>query len=471
MQRRARRWSLAWLCSAALGCSKSEPEAPPPVEHELQIIPLEEDEASPYPAFDPAKVTPLEVLYFSEPVGKGYARRPVEIGKTLHSGKYLGLANGQAEFFGPKHIIVDHLRRRPRNPFMGEIKKSVLLDVETGEVVTEFARYGRPIQWSRGLAIVYPDGDERPHLLDVENSELVLAVPEGEHDYVLGENYWIRFSWADRGAWIVARDAEEVVHLYAWEDRSAAPELPNNPFPFFPDEWDSGGDADEVWSRDAGECERAILIPPRRWECLEERLAESLPLSQGWRLDRRGVVFNHGDGRGFDLGSLCPAEHPVRVRVLDRARMQVQIGCEGDPNVWMVWTAPDRVQRLDPELAVKVNKAEIIPVFFGALEKFELSEPLPDNIHSEIDFENLALELVGTDYSCPSIHYHAGHRYFSGVECRRTRATASWFELIDETRKARSRFQAESLAVSRTGLAIGVVRQSGRDRVVRLGIQ
>jgi hypothetical protein len=462
---------LAWTLSAALGCPAGAPEQRSTDEWKTEIIELEES-PSPYPAVEPSEVTPLDVLYISEYTGEGYARRPVQIGKSLHSGKYLGFANGQAEFFGHKHIIVDHLRSRPRNPFLGDIEKSVLLDIETGEVVTEFARYGRPIQWSGGLAIVYRAGDDRPHLLDAKHHELVLAVPEGEHDYRLGENYWIKFSWADDWVWIYARDAEGGIHLYEWEDRRRPPELPNNPFPFFPDNWDSGADADEVTSRSAAGCDRAILIPPKRWVCLEGDLADTVPLSQGWRLDRdRSWVFNHRDGRGYDLSMLCPTGVPVRTGVMSRDPAHVKIGCEGDKSVWMVWMAPDRrVQRLDPELAVRVNSAQLLPLYFERFQRFEMSEFFPEDIYTRFDSVEQVIDLVGTDFACPEIEYLPGPRSLSGVACRRSGGPRIWFELVSVERNLRSRFRAIDLAVGRTG-AVGIVRRNNRDHVVPLSIK
>jgi hypothetical protein len=456
----------------ATGC---KPDDPAPRVREPSPEPEDLDEPR-YPAIDPASVTPLEVVMLPDPVGEGYRRVPIRMSKSLHSGKWLGLANGDAEFFGPKHIIVNHFERQPDRLGEGDLIKNVVLDVETGKVVAEYA-YGRHVQADFGLAIVFQEGDERPYLLDAATEKFVLAVPEGEHEFVYGDNYVLRFSPIAKRLWVTARDKQDVLHLYAWEQLDAPPELPNNPFPFVPDQWDpldsmysKPGDTEEVVAGpNVDGCQRALLEPPKGWVCIAdgELLRESTPLSEGWRLDRhREQVFNRDDGRGYDLTSLCPEEHPMFASIRWRSPPQLSIRCSGDDSVWMLWTPPDRVRKLDPQYPERIHKDLSLYDHDGV--PYLLVKPIPSDIQTNVDSKRLIQEIVGIDYDCPDLQYRNGNLFASALVCRRDMGRALWAELQSDERRLRSRFQATEVVASPDGLVVAIVRRGNRDHIVRV---
>ncbi|PRP95816.1 hypothetical protein ENSA5_36850 [Enhygromyxa salina] len=480
-------WTRAWpaltLLSFTLACPKKAPDPGAAAEAEAgqpSTVRSPRGELDDQ-AIEPAAVTPLEVLYLAEPEGEGYAQVPIKFGPSLHSGKWLGLANGDASFMGPKHVIVNHFRSRPDHLGEGELINNVLLDVETGEVVAEF-EYGRYVQWHYGLAIVFKQGDEQPYLLDAESGELVLAIPAGTHDYVYGENYWLRFSPIAKRVWIYAQDGEDTVHLYEWEELGAPPELPNNPFPFLPEFWDpmysdgrSLADHEEVQPKDRywNDCPRAILKPPKGYECLDEDIEETLPLTDGWRLDvAHNWVFNRRDGRAADLSGLCPEADPAFSHILSRAPARVRVTCGEDPDVWMLWTPPDRVRRLDAEYARQVNAAELRTYFHGDTGRVVLKSPNPPDTQTEFDPKTLTRELIGTDYACSDLNFRAASKSsVYGIGCKRDGGRWIWFELVDTDQKLRSRFQATEMVVGQNDVAVAIVRRGGIDRVVRLGVR
>ncbi len=436
------------------------------------------DEAPEYPPIDPSSATPLDILYFPEPVGDGYERVPVRFGPSLHSGKWLGLANGDGVSLGPKHVIVNHFRSKPDFLGEGDLIKSVVLDVETGEEVLEFD-HGRYVNSHWGLAFVFKKGDPRPYLLDVEFGDLVLAVPAGEHEYVIGENYWLRFSPIAKRVWISARDKKGIYHLYAWENLRAPPEQPNNPFPFAPEYWDpldSSGFAstDHEELRAVGQpllpCTRVILDPPKGYSCLDdEELEDTEPLSDGWRFDTpNGRLLNRKDGRTLDISPLCPEGErafPDRVR---RSPPTVKIVCEEDTSAWYLWTAPDRLQKMDPEFARRLNDSELFLLPHPNIDRYELRDPSLPGIDSVLDYETLQREFIADDHECPDSMPRPGNSRFYADGCRLDSRRASWFELVDRKDKTRGLFHASEVVVTRSGIAVGIVRRNGRDHVVRI---
>lgn len=487
----------ALLVLLASGC---EPGAAPPMQTRAQPKPWKKEEPPRYPphreervigsfpSIDPNTIEPMEVLYYSEPTGEGYRRAPVKFGPSLHSGKWLGFDHGNGHFFGEKHVVVNHFRNRPDSLFRGEIVKNVLLDTETGEEVAEF-RAGGSGQLLFGLGIVSIEGDDRPYLLDAETGDLTLAVPEGKHQYVYNQNYWLEFSPLAKRLWVTARDYEGTVHLYAWENLREPPERPNNPFPGLPRAWDpfernygGTGDFEEVeipkpWPWDyPGQCSRAVLVPPKGFECLDDSwLEDSDPFSGGWRYIReedRNIVFNRYTNEGYDLSSLCPADQRTQVWFLRRSPPELRIGCEGDPDVWMKWTAPNRVQKMRPEYARRANVYSVIDLYDSKRDAYVLLEPTPLNVLDEFNWDQMTYELVGTDFDCPRLSHRAAFGSpVSAVECRRERGRAVWWALIDRDKRLRTgRFQAVEMAVGRNGVAVAIVRRGDRDHVVRVTV-
>lgn len=479
------RATLAWAIALglAVACSLEEtpfrplgaPRRPPSApKHVDPVVP---DEVV-YPKIDPASVKPLEVVIIGEPVGEGYPRVPVRMSAPLFSDRWLGLANGDMEFMGPRHIIVNRFRSRPDHLGEGDLVGNVLLDVETGEVVAEF-RYGRYVQWDRGLAIVYKHGeDDRPYLLHAATGKFVLAVPEGTHPYVIGKNYELRFSANGPHIWITARDSDRTIHLYAWDKLDAPPELPNNPFPFAPERWDPlrsndhDGDTEEVEAGPgAQDCTRAILDPPKGWVCLDaEDLEDSQPLSGGWRLEG-DTVFNRDDGRGFDLSPLCPEAHPLFASIRRRSPPQLELFCQGDPSVRMLWTPPDRVRKFDPRYAERIRK-DLTLLEDSKRDGFALYPYHPKGMLNHIDLERQANVVVGTDYACPELEFRHGTPFMSAAICNSERGAPLWSELRDDVHGHRSRrFAASVVVASPSGLAVAIVRRDNRDHVIRVSLE
>jgi hypothetical protein len=483
-RRQKRPAALAMMVALGLasGCPEGEIfrpldysiQAPTPPKQE-RVVP---EQVSPYPKIDPATVTPLEIVVVGEPVGKGYPRVPVRMSKPLFSDKWLGLANGDMEFMGPRHIIVNRFRSRPDHLGEGDLLGNVLLNVETGEVVAEF-RYGRYVQWERGLAIVYKHGeDDRPYLLDAATGTFVLAVPEGDHQYENGENYHLRFSANGPHIWITAIDRDDTVHLYAWDKLDVPPELPNNPFPFEPKNWDpldsddNDGDTEEVlvdfYAQGKGGCTRALLSPPKGWVCLDaEGLEDSKPLSEGWRIEGDNV-FNRDDGRGFDLSSLCPEGDRTFVSIRHRSPPQLEVSCEVDLSVWLFWTAPDRLRKIDSRYSAK---NEWSTIYDSERDRLRARAYKSSDALTHFDSESGINKIIGTEYACANLDYATGTLEASAVICENRYGAPLWAELQDDVRGIRSQhFKATVVVASDLGVVVGVVRRSDRDHVVRISL-
>jgi hypothetical protein len=459
------------------------PPPPPPPPAQKNQAPKQEPviphEVSRYPKIDPSSVTPLEIVVVGEPVGEGYPRVPIRMSKPLYSDKWLGLANGDAQFMGPRHIIVNRFRSRPDNLGEGDLLGNVLLDVETGEVVAKF-RYGRYVQWERGLAIVYKHGeDDRPYLLDAATGTFVLAVPEGSHQYVNRENYHLRFSAIGPYIWITATDLDGTIHLSAWDKLDAPPELPNNPFPFEPKWWNpldfkqNDGDTEEVGidTEEPGKdnCTRALLIPPKGWVCLDaEDVEDSEPLSEGWRVKGRDV-FNRDDGRGFDLSSLCPEGQTISINVRRRSPPQADVFCQADrenPTAWVLWTPPDRVRKVEPRYALR-NEPHLL--YDSERDRFLVS-PYHEQL-TYFDPESETNHSVGTNTSsCPNLDFLPGNNHFASVAiCTTDRREPLWSELHTNVHQLRSnRFKASVVVAGPSGLGAAIIRKGTRDHVVRI---
>jgi hypothetical protein len=456
------------LLLAGPACSRSADEQP----EEVFVVREPVVEEPSYPKIDPDSVPTLDVLYFPEYVGEGYQRVSAKFGPTLHSGKWLGFGHDEPKFFGDHHIIVAHYRSRPGFVRSDYIDKHVLLDVETGKVVASFEQLLHA-NWQFGLATVSIADDPRPYLLDAESGELVLALPDGDHDFEFRRNYWLVLSNIAKRVWVIARDAEEGVHLYEWEDRSKPPGLPNNPFPFVPDAWDPGsaytgwGDREEVVQyKPLAACTRAVLMPPNGYECLDDVGLESTdPLSHGWRINHNDkTVFNRRDGTGYDLSGLC-GDAQVIMTALERDPARVLLRCDKDDSVWMVWAPSDGVQRLDPESAAKVNELSLSVYYHEDIHRYELVEHWPQGVRTWLNKDEFMLELVGDDYGCPDISYISHNPKLTGVQCKEE-SLVRWLELTDRHGKFRARFSGSEIAVSRNGVAVAIRRGGQGDRIV-----
>jgi hypothetical protein len=496
------RGSLAGVLVVLLACGCEQWPAPP-MQTRAQPKPGKKEDPrgvppqrakrvfGPFPSIDPKTIEPMEVRYFSEPTGEGYRRAPVKFGPSLHSGKWLGFDHGNSEFFSEKHVVVNHFRNRPDSLFRGEITKNVLLDTETGEVVAEF-RDGGLGQQLFGLGIVWIEGDKRPYLLHAETGDMVLAVPEGKHEYVYGKNYWLVWSPLAKRIWVTAKDHKGKVHLYAWENLREPPELPNNPFYDIPQRWnplqrhyDGTGDFEEVdvarympwdhvgpWDH-VNRCTRAVLYPPKGFECLDDSgLEESEPLSGGWRFidqNDRPIVFNRYTNEGYEFSSLCPADQPVGAQILKRDPPTLRLGCAGNADVWMKWTAPNHVQKMRPEYARLISKHAVLDLYDQDRDVYVLLGEKPNNVKAMMDWDRMIWEVIGTDFECINPSFRVEHRSSVMVNaCSRERGRVVWWVLTDRDKKLRTgRFQATDMAVGRNGVAVAIVRRGNKDHVVR----
>jgi hypothetical protein len=143
---------------------------------------------------------------------------------------------------------------------------------------------------------------------------------------------------------------------------------------------------------------RMDLRPRRRghYECLELELAETRALSDGWRVDNRtDWIFHRRDGRGVDFSKVCPEEHPPYLQPRHRSPPRVHVTCEGDPSVWMVWTPPDHVEKLDAEFARKANGPQHYLMPYTAIDRYAIGGDLPTEVHTILDEEHLVRELIG----------------------------------------------------------------------------
>lgn len=472
---RDRRSSLVALLALPLvhGCHgdptpAGQPAPPPPIV-EAEVEP----EYPTFEAIDPATVEPLDVLYLPRQEGPGYPRVPVDIGPSLVSAKRLDFTRNTASFLGPRHVLVE---KSDKN----ELSATVLVDVETGAVTAEFARATR-VQWDFGLALVFKAGDERPYLLDAATGALVLAVPTGEHGYQLGENYQLRLSPVGPYVWVYAQDEAGVHHLYAWDELGSPPELPNNPFPFRPEEWNplhsthrSDADTEEVTKapRDDDECTRVLLEPPKGWRCLDELdIEDSQPISEGWRLDyTRNRVFNLDDGKGYDLSPLC-SEDSLVAGIRYRSPPQLELRCYGEEDLWMLWTAPRNVRRLAPEHAKRLNKG-LLMTWHEDIGRHVLTDFDDPSIVTFSDTNAKVERTVGDDYECPDLDYRTSRSSLSGVICMANGPRGGWAELQCDQRQQRTRrFDAIDLAVGRQEMAVAIVHRNGREHLVQVALR
>ena len=429
------------------------------------------------PAFldlDPAGVEPLEALLFEQPAGEGYRRVKAKLGPVLYSGKWLGLASAKGRFLGPAHVIVNVFAERPDHPANTPTLTNLILDIEGGEIVGEFERWHRA-QWHHGLLLVTTKGDPRPYLFDAATQRFVLAVPEGEHDWELGRNYWLRFSSVAKRVWITARASDGTVHLYAWEPLGKPPELPDSPFPFMPDSWDPEPEQgvaragfEEVstnnWDLD---CVRAVLRPPKGFECLEDfDTQRSLPLAAGWRLHRDHVVFNTETGEGYDLQSLCPQKgHEVEAWVDRRSPPRVRISCGGSSRSWLRWTPPDHVVQLAPELAERIN----VDLWLNEFDDFVELEPFGDQrTLSSFDPASATRVLISRDSECSNFVFrgYAGNKRRSAVGCELPEQRVGWFELHAHDQRTRARIDAREVVVGPFPHVLALVRRGRADELV-----
>ncbi|NVB37675.1 hypothetical protein G6O69_07510 [Pseudenhygromyxa sp. WMMC2535] len=427
-----------------------------------------------FPPVDPGSIEEAVVFHADEVVGDGYPRVAWKLGPKLHAGKWLGFAGGADEFLGEHHIIVSHYARKPRGGTAATIESSVLLNVNTGEVSAEFVKH-LDASWRQGMALVEVEGERGPMLLDVEGGALVSVLPEGEHEYRFGKNYWVRFSSIARRIWIYAKDRDGKIHLYEWEDRSKPPPLPDNPFPFFPDLWEqTHGRAafEEVRGEGAPSgCPRAALVPPRGYECLTDAArTRSMLFSGNWRFSvKDGVVFNQASGEGVDLESLCPSsEWGVGIDVIEVDPPMLQVCCADQEKRCWVWS-PENIYALSEVVSGKLIAAqswlrkgeeETLDLYdYGVAEKGAWVDQFP---------EHHAAYLIGDDYACDGLSYRSSYgNPRKGVMCMSEKGDVTWAEVVDSERKVRtSRARnVEGLATSSSGRVVALVRRGGVSHV------
>ncbi len=140
--------------------------------------------------------------------------------------------------------------------------------------------------------------------------------------------------------------------------------------------------------------------------------------------------------------------------------------CEGDDSVWMLWTPPDRVRKLDAEQARALNLAKISLTYISDIDRFMIENFGDHEVKTELNQDTLVDELVGRDYECPEPHYAGGQEIY-GIRCTDGAHRSIWLEIIDSRRKLRGRFRAVELAVARNGTAIAVLRRGGKNHIVR----
>ena len=476
------------LVGASAGCVRKTPEEAPKVREEPTLAPgtyeLVEDE------YD-IRVLPrdqfelLEPLYFPDLDGEGYRRVGVEYGPPLYSGKHLRIARGDSRFLGERHVIVTEYPKRPKHPRHDPIAGNVIVDIDTGEVVAEFAKRVR-VNWTYGFAIVRQEGDPTPWLFTPSAGGLVRALPEGEHGYEWGKNYWLRISAIAPRVWISAKDEAGQAHIYEWEDLSKAPPLPDNPVDFVPREWYPmhsewliDVDHEEVMNIEGEACEHAILEPPRGFHCLDFTLSAGTdPVGHGWQFDRsNGTVFEQAKPEErLSLAELCPEGTKLNMQALQNSMLKLT--CRGDNTVWAVWSPPERVRVLDPELAFHVNGPPTVPneplaagfdwenvVPRVAIDQFERLADEPDDVHTIFSLERGARELVGLDYKCDELRRVRGSRSVYGVEC--TGRGRQWIDVVDMTTRTRARLKSVvDLAVSIGSRRVVIRQQAGKEHLL-----
>ena len=491
MRRFLARVALLTAAGCALGgCQKHEPavEARP----SRPELPADDEPTRPEPRFvelHRSDAVPLETVHFPEPLGEGYGRVGVEIGPSLYSGKWLALAGQSGYFLGPRHVIVNHYPGRPRDNEDRVFEKSVILNIETGEVVLEFEKRLK-VNWDRGMVIVKKKGDMRPYLFDTQDESLVLAIPPGKHLYIYGDNYWLRLSPIARRVWITAREREpdregkHGVHLYEWEDRTQPPPLPDNPFPFVPTHWDPGGSqftrdldheeailGDNMLSPDG--CTRAILTPPRSYRCLDdENLEFSEMLADGWRIDDFGRVLNIETNEGFDLSPLC--DDGIGGILLERVeagieRGLVKVRCKSQREVWGIWSPPGKLALLDEQNARRADTAGFTLHYRSTYDHWEIRTPYGDGIITYFNPHSMQDELVGERNDCKRYIIRGGGRPGFAEGCYHLERP--WLDIVNGKRRVRARFPGRDLAFAADGTLVGIRRKGGADHVVRVQLK
>lgn len=435
-------------------------------------------EAAPIP---PSEVGVLDVVYDPEPVGPGYTRKRVRYGRTLDTGKYLGIDYGNGYFFGPEHVVVNHFSERPSNLGEGEISESRLVNVRTGEVVLSM-RGGRKLESRSGLGVVWIEGDDRPYLLDSALESPTLAVPEGGDELRYTKDYWIHLHPTRKLVWISARDAEGELYLYRWPDHAERPPpIPAGPFPFEFDPRDGGldwvhpdngdilaevhapGGGDE-WSK----C-NVVSFTSEGYRC---RKRPGRLLSEGWRYaGRTRSVYNEELGIHQDLDSLCDGEREglLGARVLSQSPPRLELTCANEFDFLAVWSpagverAPANILTQAPHASVRVHWSS------SGDEVYSLWSERPPGYKAEFNADLRANEIVGTDYDCPKTSY-LGFSPLHAISCKTAHSLPLWFDFVDSNAKVRARFKGRAAAVSSTGLIVTVVRRNGKDALVEVSL-
>ena len=412
-------------------------------------------------------------MHPSEAQGAGLRRVDIKLGQRLYQGKWLSIGEGRGQQFGPNHVLVHEFRHRPKAFAQGHRVKNVAVNFRNGETSTPFDRV-HTVQSRFGLAIVFKANDTRPYLLDAASGKLVSAMPLGVTDFAFGENYWLHLSNAGKRVWVVARTPDGREHLYEWIDRTKPPVGPSSPFPFIPARWEPSdatlsmvGDSDEVlpanWS--GAKCERAIMDPPRDFDCVDY---DDQGLSGGWRYDKSAaLVYNRVDGRGFDLRSLCPGElHAVWGQVESRNPPRLRLFCDGDPGTWMVWTPPDRVQQLAPELASKIHRGERAMTFYTSIGRYVLDA---DNIRKRLtmfDTQSSTWFVVGETSSCHETWTLPGGDDLFAIVCRDSTRRPKWVDIASRTGRTLGRVEARDLVIATDDTIVAVVRRGAADQLI-----
>lgn len=469
----------AWALTATIftaSCSKPAPER-----KQAEPSPAESAGAEPpVVRLDPSTAVPVDILIPKPPdPPDGYPYTKAKIGPPIYTGKWLAMNEGQGVTFGPKHVLVHHFAERPRPFAQGKRTKTVLVNLETGDVPLELGPRRYFEQWYFGLAIVFKADDDRPYLLDAEYEDLVLAVPEGAHEYELGENYWIRLSPSHKRVWITAQAADGTVHLYEWEDRRQPPEMPNNPFPFMPRDWEpntsstySPSDVEEVIANYAFpySCDGVILVPPKSFRCItdSERLA-----ANGWVSNSRaGKIYNLDTKEKFDLDDFCGRGVAAGVQPISRMFPTFELTCPGtDGRRFWYWRPPNQLTRLPDHLGGTPDRPSGV------------SYDRQRDRHVLVVDKGDALALVS---GSPDANDHIGrypwHDGFSVVwpadrgdaavliRDRHENQVLRWTDIVDRRARLRARVSATEVAMSPSGLFVGLMGRR-QMKLVRLRMQ
>ncbi|EDM79223.1 hypothetical protein PPSIR1_03763 [Plesiocystis pacifica SIR-1] len=433
-------------------------------------------EAAPIPT---SEVGVLDVVYDPVPVGPGYARKRVRYGRTLDTGKYLGIGYGEGRFFGPEHVIVNHFSERPSNIGEGKLTESRLVNVRTGEVVLSM-RDGRYLEDRSGLGIVWIEDDDRPYLLDSALESLTLAVPEGGDELRYAEDYWIHLHPDRKLAWVSAQDAEGERYLYLWPDHAKRPPpIPEEPFPVEFDprhgdlDWvhpDNGDILAEVHApRGGDEWSKCNVVSFTR-EGYQCRKRPGRLLSDGWRYTLGGeTIYNEELGVHQDLDSLCDGEREglVSGRVRSESPPRLELRCSNEFDFLAVWS-PEGVARVPSKL---LPADDYRPLYIEWSDQGEEVHFLGANQvkgqRSIFDANVGHSRLIGDDYRCPVVSTQGFHPVFA-IACETAHHYPLWFDFVDSKAGIRAKFTGRAGAVSSTGLVVAVVRKGKQDALVEV---